>query len=251
MDLLIIALIGLTVGFVGGFAGIGGAPFIVFLLVWLCGYSQHLAQGTVLAMMLGPMSLPAVWSNRGVVRRHGRTITIIVICYAFSSYFGGSIAYLFPPHQLGRVFGLLLVLIGLTYSITRLEASFHRHIRPWPLTIGPLSLVGLLIGIFGGWFGIGAGVLLVPILTYLFAVAQNEARIISLAILLPPVSVGAVLRYGWVGGDVNGQTALILLATYMICNDAGAALGNHQTPRLLKKILGLLLVLCGLLQLAF
>ena len=84
--------LGAAVGFAGGYAGIGGAPFLVVGLALLLGYDQHVAQGTVLAVMLGPMSLPAVIVMWDRVKLLKREIFIGVACYAIISYFGAQIA---------------------------------------------------------------------------------------------------------------------------------------------------------------
>ena len=52
-DLLIYVILGLSVGYIGGYAGIGGGPFLVSFLVLVCGMSQLMAQGNILTMMLG------------------------------------------------------------------------------------------------------------------------------------------------------------------------------------------------------
>jgi len=58
-----------------------------------------------------------------------------------------------------------------------------------------LLLLGVAAGILSGMFGIGGGVVIVPVLTLLFAFGQKEATGTSLAVLLFPVSVFAVLAY--------------------------------------------------------
>lgn len=247
MEDLIIAAIGLATGFIGGFAGIGGAPFIIFLLTYFVGYGQHVAQGTVLAMMLGPMSLPAVWSSRDIVRERLREITICVITYAIASFLGGCIAYQFSPPMLGKMFGVVIAWIGLTYASTVLEKAFHRRYTSRALNSSNLILVGTGVGVIGGLFGIGSGILLVPIFTMFFGLEQREARIMSLAVLLPPVSIGAVIRYGALSHDVNWTAAGILLISYMLFNGMGARFGNRQHPRLLKQVLGVLLFVSGLM----
>ena len=79
------ALFGMFVGFAGGYAGIGGAPFLVAAMVLFLGYDQHLAQGTVLAVMLGPMSLPGVLVMWDRVRLLKVEIGIGVVAYALFS----------------------------------------------------------------------------------------------------------------------------------------------------------------------
>ena len=58
-EIIILLMIGLLAGFVGGSFGVGGGIIIIPALVFVLGYSQHLAQGTSLAMMIPPIGLLA------------------------------------------------------------------------------------------------------------------------------------------------------------------------------------------------
>ncbi|HEX8834389.1 MAG TPA: TSUP family transporter, partial [Abditibacteriaceae bacterium] len=55
--------------------------------------------------------------------------------------------------------------------------------------------VGLLAGISAGFFGIGGGLIIVPALVYFLGFTQHKATGTSLACLLPPVGIAAVLEY--------------------------------------------------------
>ena len=59
----------------------------------------------------------------------------------------------------------------------------------------PYFVVGLSIGGISGLLGIGGGVLLVPVLIWLFGFHQREAAGISLAVLALPVLLPAVWKY--------------------------------------------------------
>src|SRR5215207_6545779 len=58
-----------------------------------------------------------------------------------------------------------------------------------------LLVVGLAAGVLSGMFGIGGGVVIVPALTLLLSFDLNEATGTSLAALLMPVGIFAVLAY--------------------------------------------------------
>ena len=63
------------------------------------------------------------------------------------------------------------------------------------MTIAFLILLGLGIGAVSGMFGIGGGVLLVPILVWFFDKEQRQAAGISLAVLSMPIMLPAVWHY--------------------------------------------------------
>ena len=54
-NITLIALIGSIAGLLGGVLGLGGAIIIIPALVMLLGYSQQMAQGTALMMMVLPV----------------------------------------------------------------------------------------------------------------------------------------------------------------------------------------------------
>jgi len=54
-------LLGLVTGILSGLIDIGGGTIIVPALVLLFGMSQHLAQGTTLALLVPPIGILAAW----------------------------------------------------------------------------------------------------------------------------------------------------------------------------------------------
>ena len=77
------------------------------------------------------------------------------------------------------------------------------------------------MGLIGGLFGVGAGVLMIPALQNIWGVHKDDARAMSLAILCPPVTLGAVIEYGR-RGDVRWWMVLLQFSTYMMSNRFGA-----------------------------
>jgi uncharacterized membrane protein YfcA len=54
-------LLGVVAGILSGLIGIGGGTIIVPALVLFFGMSQHLAQGTTLALLVPPIGILAAW----------------------------------------------------------------------------------------------------------------------------------------------------------------------------------------------
>ena len=246
-ELILVAFIGVSIGFIGGYAGIGGAPVIVFLLAVALGFSQHEAQGTVLAMMLGPMSVLAVKNSWDLIKPKLIPIILCIITYATTSFVGGLVAYMFISSDLQCLFGFVLIVIGCIYATLFVEKYIKKK-KKIALNSFSIIIVGIIVGFFGGMFGIGAGILLVPIFTSFFGLEQNVARAMSLTILLPPVSLGAVIKYGLIEGDINWTIAATLLISYIALNGLGASYGNKENPVFLKRILGIILILSGVIS---
>jgi len=75
-------------------------------------------------------------------------------------------------------------------------------------TLG-LAITGLAAGVAAGFFGIGGGLIIVPSLVYLLGFSQHKATGTSLAVLLPPVGIAAVMEYHK-KGHVDIRVAAIL-----------------------------------------
>jgi uncharacterized membrane protein YfcA len=245
-----VALISLAVGLVGGYAGIAGAPFIIFALVTFLGYSQHSAQGTVLAMMIGPMTILPVIYGRDFVKRRWQAILIAIITYMVFSFAGASIAYLFNSQILKLIFGAMIVVVGIIYiafSIRNHDNGSAKRIEK-ALTPASMILAGSIMGLVGGIVGIGAGILLIPYLTMIKGIEQKEAQTMSLAILLPPVSLGAVFRYGLIEKDIIWPVAGIMLAAYVLSSGFGYKLNTKHHNTILRNVLGILLISTGIVN---
>lgn len=56
---MLYVVIGVLAGIISGLIGIGGGVIIVPSLIYLFGYSQYMAQGTTLSMLIPPIGLLA------------------------------------------------------------------------------------------------------------------------------------------------------------------------------------------------
>jgi hypothetical protein len=89
-------------------------------------------------------------------------------------------------------------------------------------SIALFILIGLGAGLLSGLLGIGGGILIVPALVYLAGFSQLTATGTSLAILLPPVGLAAVLVYHR-NGNVDLRAALCIA----VCMFLTAWLGSR------------------------
>ena len=107
-----------------------------------------------------------------------------------------------------------------------------------------LAGIGLLAGVLSGVFGVGGGVVIVPALIYLAGFSQHLATGTSLAVLLPPVGVAAVLEY-YRHGNVNLYAALVIAATVTIGGGLGALVASRVEGAYLRLAFGLFVVALG------
>jgi uncharacterized membrane protein YfcA len=107
-----------------------------------------------------------------------------------------------------------------------------------------LVLIGLAAGLLSGIFGIGGGVIIVPALVYLLDFTQHKATGTSLAVLLPPIGLVAVLEY-YRHGHVDLRAAIIIALAALAGAGIGAVLANKMSGPLLRLLFGIFVVSTG------
>jgi len=116
------------------------------------------------------------------------------------------------------------------------------------MTVSSLTLlvvIGLVAGVLSGVFGIGGGVVIVPALIYLAGFTQHLATGTSLAVLLPPVGLAAVIEY-YRQGQVNFGAALVLAVTATIGAWLGALVADRLSGPTLRLAFGVFVTVLGL-----
>ncbi len=110
---------------------------------------------------------------------------------------------------------------------------------------GLFLVIGLAAGVAAGLFGVGGGILIVPALTFLAGFSQEKATGTSLAVLLPPVGLMAVLEY-YKNGNVDLKAGLII-ACGLVAGAWLGAMGAHKVGETgLKISFGVFLTLIGI-----
>ena len=115
---VILIVFGIVVGVFSGVMGLGGGSVMIPVMVILFGLTQQQAHGTSLAVMIPPVTLPAVIAyymtrnadgSRNVDLRMAAWMAVGVL---FGSYFGALIANALPKETLKLVFGFLLIYVA-------------------------------------------------------------------------------------------------------------------------------------------
>jgi uncharacterized protein len=112
-------------------------------------------------------------------------------------------------------------------------------------TIFTLIAIGLMAGIFGGMFGVGGAIVMIPAMVYFLGVDQHTAQGTSLAVMLPPIGLFAAYNY-YKAGQVNIWYAVIIAVTFMIGGYFGSMIALKLPENLMKKIFGIFLILMAL-----
>jgi uncharacterized protein len=109
-------------------------------------------------------------------------------------------------------------------------------------TIVILIVMGTITGFMAGMLGIGGGIIVIPALVMILGFTQQGAQGTSLAMMLPPVGIFAVINY-YKAGHVDWRVAVILALFFIVGSLFGSKMAIKIPQDVLKKIFGVFLLL--------
>lgn len=233
-------LLGLFAGFCSAALGIGGGVVIVPALVIFFGYRIKRAIGTSLATIV-PTSYVAIVSHYFIDSANIRLSVagVIILGSLVGASFGAKLANRLSSELLRKLFALLLVFTGLKLSGI-INIPTHAVTQGASLA---LILLGLVAGSASALFGIGGGVIMVPVLALFFGLTIHEAVATSLVVILPTTFMGAMFHRKFDNVDVAALK--YLLPTAFIGAVLGALFANSMPAPALKLVFGIFLLLCS------
>ena len=113
MDIVLCLLLGLTAGVCSGLLGIGGAVIMIPALMFMFGMSQHMAQGTTLALMVPPIGLLAAWTYYKGGYIDLKVAALVALGFFIGGLLGARFAVNIDGVLLKKVFGIFLLMIAL------------------------------------------------------------------------------------------------------------------------------------------
>lgn len=110
-----------------------------------------------------------------------------------------------------------------------------------------IFLLACGVGVLSGLFGVGGGVMLVPLLVLLFAFEQHTAQGTSLVALVPPTGLLAFLNYAR-AGEVHWIVGLLIMPGVFLGGFLGSWLALRLSPQGMRRAFAALLFLLGAWQ---
>lgn len=231
LGFVLAALIGLSLGLLGG----GGSILTVPIFVYVLGFAAKQAIAMSLPVV-GATSLVGALGHWRAGNVHLRTAVIFGAIAMTGSYLGARLAvFLSGAVQLTT---LAVVMLAAAASMLRTSredgapADENRGAAPRPsLPMGKVIAVGLAVGVLTGVIGIGGGFLIVPALVVLARVPMKQAVGTSLLVIaMNSVSgfagyIGTVqVPWAFLTAFTAVAIAGILAGTYMVRFVSAAAL---------------------------
>ena len=108
--IVILILVGIASGMLGGMVGVGGGIIIVPALVFFLGFSQKLAQGTSLGILLLPVGILGViqYYKQGYIDL--KVVLLISLGFVIGNLFGSKIALSLPQETVKKIFAVVMIL---------------------------------------------------------------------------------------------------------------------------------------------
>jgi len=254
-----LAVLGSLAGFLAGLLGIGGGIVLVPLFLWVfeaAGFSPevlvHIALGTSLAVII-PTAMSSTFGHRkrGNVQWH----QVVALCLggAIGAYGGAWMASLLSGVWLKGLFGSMQLLVALQMVI------FSPRLPPeYTGTVSPVSLVavGFAGGMFSAFFGVGGGVIAVPLMVIVLSFPIHLAVGNSSALIVISSLSGALayMYHGWNEamlppyslGFVNLMVLCLVAPFTIITARLGVRVASRTAHDKLVRVFAVLLVFVGL-----
>jgi len=108
-------------------------------------------------------------------------------------------------------------------------------------TVLILLAIGLFSGMLGGLVGIGGGIVIVPALIYFLGFSQLNAQGTSLALIMFPVGILAVINY-YKQGHIDFNIVFILAIGFVIGSFLGSKFAMNIPQEIIKKCFAILMI---------
>jgi len=255
----LLLLFGGLAGFLAGLLGIGGGVVLVPLFLWLFAHADmtaelvvHTAFGTSLAIII-PTSLISVLGHRSF----GNVAWGHVFHLATGGLIGGLVGSFLAANLHGELlqtcFGVMQIVIGLKLLFYHPRLPPETDTDPSALS---LIVVGFVGGSFSAFFGVGGGVIAVPLMLILLhlpirlAVGNSSALIVvsSLAGTVSYVWYGlqAQVDFPWSVGYVNLLVVAIVAPSSLMFARLGVRVAHRISQDRLLRVFSVVLIAVGI-----
>ena len=236
---LILIFTGLFAGVDSAMLGIGGGAVVVPFLAIFLNTPLKQAIGTSLSVIV-PTTLVGIITHYLIDPTNiiFKVVAFVVLGSIIGSKLGVVITKKLNEDALRILLGMLLVISALKL----LNVIIFNFSSPGVSgNIIYMLLLGIIGGVISSMFGIGGGVIMVPILHFMFGLTILQSIATSLTIILPTALAG--LFFHRKEKQVNPVLVKFLLPSALVGAVAGAYIANLLPLDVLTVLFGLMLLL--------
>lgn len=247
MDAILVALlIGLAVGVVVGALGAGGGILSVPILVYALGQAPHSASASSL-VIVGSTALAGLAHHirrETVDWRTGLTFGLLGVA---GSFLGSRLSVRVDGRVLMGLFAVMLAMVAVAmfrqaFITRRIErqrsgepvatARCNGTAKKWKWL--PISALASATGLLTGFFGVGGGFVVVPVLVLVLGVPMRTASGTSLVVMVV-ASISGLFQVSRIGTDVVVNWPLTIAFT--IASMIGGVFGGPAASRVKTWVL--------------
>jgi len=258
--LLLFAAVGSLAGVLAGLFGIGGGIILIpmFLVVFgLVGFAAehivHIAFGTSLAIII-PTAISSALGHRKRANVNWHQVARMACGSVVGVAVGSTLAAGLSGVILKGLFGLMQIATGI-----RMIRHTSGHLPPEEPGYEPLPrilLIGFLVGGFSSFFGVGGGVIAVPLMVILLRQPIHLAIGNSSGLMVVSALTGAI-SYVWHGwglktlppfslGYVNLLVVILIAPTTILLARFGVRLASRLSRDKLTSAFAWFIIIVGI-----
>ncbi|EEH64454.1 hypothetical protein HMPREF0044_0191 [Gleimia coleocanis DSM 15436] len=255
MEAIIIAiLVGIGVGIVVGALGAGGGILAVPALIYLLGQSPHgAATGSLVIVLATALTALPGRIRKGNVRfKDGLVFAFVSMV---GSFLGAKVAGQVSGDILLTAFAIMITIMGIImlrkglleakrYKETQAGLVAAAEEKLFRRGLPAIALAALFTGFLTGFFGVGGGFIVVPMLTLVLGFNIREAAGTSLLIMILAAASGLLSRWGQ-PVVVDWWVVFAFMAGSMSGSFIGGPLSQKAKPHMLTLIFAALLGAVG------
>ena len=239
--IILYLLIGGLTGFLSGFLGVGGGFVMVPLLIFI-NVPAHYAIGSSLAYIVFVGIFGAVQHHRRHRDCDFKMAVPMILGGAITAQLGSFATLYFQAENLGIMLAFFLAgaSIIMVVSKNRNEMDSEKSVgysRNIPMAV----IIGLVVGLVSGFFGVGGGFILIPMMTILLKMPIRTAVGTSLLAVSGFAVSGAIGHF--MIDHVDSYLVGLLLVGGLIMSPLGVMATEKVSSKHLREIFAVVLVL--------
>ena len=241
---------GMGAGLGTGFAGMSAAAVISPILITLLGIDPYRAVVIALSseLLASAHSAYTYGKNKNLDIKNGLIMMITVLIF---TVVGSYISSLVPSATMGNFSVFMTFLLGIKFIVRPVMTTKEAMQGVSAKKRAMQSVIcGIIIGFICGFIGAGGGMMMLLILTSVLGYELKTAVGTSVFIMTFTAFTGAVSHFT-IGGLPDPAVWILCIIFTLIWARIAAVLANKATPKTLNRATGVILVVLGVVVMAF
>ena len=247
ITLLVTFFAGMGAGLGTGFAGMSAAAVISPMLITFLGMDPYMAVGIALSsdVLASAVSAYTYKKNGNLDVKNGLIMMVTVLAF---TVMGSYLSSLVPSTTMGSFSVFMTFLLGIKFIVRPVMTTKEAMQGVSPRKRAVQSVIcGILIGLICGFVGAGGGMMMLLILTSVLGYELKTAVGTSVFIM---AFTGAASHFV-IGGTPDWTVFTLCVIFTLLWARIAAVFANRATPKTLNRATGVILVILGIVVMAF